>query len=129
MVGLTMKQNTDLPTPMTRETIMQQALARAAKAYAPFNPGLAQRFEKDAEKWQKEIMKETLTSPNVVKEIMCLFGAETVPRKQYDKAVNLVRAIWRDGYSVGASMQKKKPTTMKQIKAIIYKDKPNRRTE
>ena len=69
---------------------------------------------------QRLVSQPVLTSPEVVKEIIFLFGYDQVPKAKYDKAVNLVRAIWRDGYSVGAAMQKKKPATMKRIKAIIY---------
>jgi len=49
---------------------------------------------------------------------MLLFGVEYVPIRRYNKAVNIVRAIWRDGWCVGTEMQKKKPALFKKIKAI-----------
>jgi hypothetical protein len=82
-------------------------------------PRHAARTGSDSSSSVQRVVSRCKTSPDVVRDIMFLFGVTYASKSAFNKAVNMARALWRDGYAIGVEMQKRKPSTMKKIKSIL----------
>jgi hypothetical protein len=68
---------------------------------------------------QKRFVSRRKTSPDVVRDIMFLFGVDSVSAPKFRVAIAMVRGIWLDGYSIGWEMKKRKPALLKKLTAIL----------
>lgn len=67
----------------------------------------------------QRLVSRRKTSPDVVRDIMFLFGVDSVSAPKFRVATAMVRGIWLDGYSIGWEMKKRKPALLKKLTDIL----------
>ena len=68
---------------------------------------------------QQRFVSRRKTIPDVVRDIMFLFGVDSVSEPKFRVATAMVRGIWLDGYNIGWEMEKRKPALLKKLEAIL----------